>query len=678
MEESEDTKNEVSAVIEITERAPSHTATSSYRPELDGLRAIAVLSVIFYHAGFTLFQGGFVGVDIFFVLSGFLMTSIITKELNHDKFKLANFYERRIRRILPMLFFTIIVSFIPARKYLVTKDYGYFVDSAFQSSIGLSNFLFAKTTKGYYDTKTDLIPLVHTWTLAVEEQFYLVIPILFLSLWKLGRGVVLTSLSALTLGSFLLTFYDKNETFKFYMIYSRFWELAMGSLAVFVSKQSKSEIASFIGIACIFCAVFGFKESMPNPSYYTFLPTIGTVLVILFTNSETKVGRILSLEPFTSIGLYSYSAYLIHQPVFSFTRIQSLTPVYNLTYIFLIIVILGLSFVSSKFIEAPFRKKDQVSFQTILSLITLYFIILACIISKNQVSNLELRIPHSFSNSCTNVVNTSVSTSTKASSPNMVYKEVPNDNLFHSTTDQELDNQCHWGHYAVVPVPHLCRMGMDKTSPPVYFLFGDSFAKAIETAFTEHDMPGMYASFSGTSCCPIMNPNGDTSGQTGICQPLRQAVYEFIKNTTSIKTLFMAAFWSQWIHYISPNIEHTVKIYAAIGVRVIIIQEPAMQPISPPQVYKNLLASGELTNNNLRKNSATRQAFNQKVKDIETVFGKFTSTRGFTYIYIYDILCDDEFCTIGTGTTPYFRDIVHLTSSAARILKKRFTRYISF
>jgi peptidoglycan/LPS O-acetylase OafA/YrhL len=675
-----------SVQIEVSS-SNSQSPTLTYRPELDGLRAIAVLSVVFYHAGFKIFQGGFVGVDIFFVLSGFLMTSIIVKELKQDRFTLLAFYERRIRRILPMLFFTIIVSFFPARRYLVTKDFIFFIDSALLSSIGLSNFLYSTTTKGYFDTNTDFIPLVHTWTLAVEEQFYLIIPVLFLTLWKLGLNFVLITLSVISLISFALTFHTSNEILNFYMLYTRFWELAIGSFIVFARKQNKSEIISFVGQASILTAVFGFDESMSNPSYFTLLPTVGTALFILYTdNNHSITGRVLSKEPFIHIGLVSYSAYLIHQPLFAFSRLQSLKPLDSFTFIFLILIVFGLSFVTWKFVESPFRNKKNISFQAIISLIAVYFIVFAfystqSLLSIEKDSNFMPEQQPILNNNTSvkltmnNTVNTNKSLTnldnTNKTVPNRVYTQLPNEKLFWYTTDKEADDRCHTGHNTANPVPNICRIGMDKISRPIYFLFGDSFAKALETAFTEHDAPGMYASFNGISCSSILNPSGDMGGHRPICQSLRKAVYEFIKNETSIKVLFIASRWSLWRDYIAANINYTVNAYAALGVRVVIVQQPSEQSNHPLQVYKNLLNSGQLTDENLRKNSATRKSWNDLIRDTEAIFKNYVHLRLFTYICIQDLLCDDEFCTIGTGTTPIWFDNTHLTTSAARLLKKR-------
>jgi peptidoglycan/LPS O-acetylase OafA/YrhL len=291
-----------------------HHRTLSYRPELDGLRAVAVLSVLFYHAGFGLFRGGFVGVDIFFVLSGYLMTSIILKETELNAFTLKRFYERRALRILPMLTPILVVSYFPAFNLMVEKELFFFTKSAFFSSISIANIFYSSTTKGYFDTSTDFIPLVHTWTLGVEEQFYVIIPLVFMLFWRFGKYSVFGVILALALASFYLTFAQINTIHKFYMLYTRFWELSIGSLIVLLPKQNKSDKLAFAGLAFILTAIFGFTEKLPNPSYYTLLPTVGTAFIILYLNHETGIGAILSGKNLVFIGLVSYSAYLIHQP----------------------------------------------------------------------------------------------------------------------------------------------------------------------------------------------------------------------------------------------------------------------------------------------------------------------------------------------------------------------------
>jgi peptidoglycan/LPS O-acetylase OafA/YrhL len=197
--------------------------TVNYRAELDGVRAIAILSVMCYHAGFSIFKGGYVGVDVFFVLSGFLMSSIILRESEENIFTLRAFFERRARRIIPMLTVTLLVSYIPAYVFRVDdKFFTFFTKSAFYSSIALSNIFYANTTRGYFDTSSDLIPLIHTWTLGVEEQFYFIIPLIFILFWRLGKKFVCFVIFVMAIGSFFYAVVTSNPIEKFYMLHTRY------------------------------------------------------------------------------------------------------------------------------------------------------------------------------------------------------------------------------------------------------------------------------------------------------------------------------------------------------------------------------------------------------------------------------------------------------------------------
>jgi peptidoglycan/LPS O-acetylase OafA/YrhL len=477
----------------------------SYRPELDGLRAIAVLAVILYHAGFSFCRGGFLGVDIFFVLSGYLMTSIILREEEANEFTLARFYERRVRRILPMLFFTISVCYLPAYKMLTETEFLYFTKSAFLASIGLSNFLFAEIVTGYFDAGTDLIPLIHTWTLGVEEQFYVIIPLIFILFWRFGRNVVLYTITALALVSFGLTLVDLNASRKFYMLYTRFWELGIGSIVVFIPKQKSSNLISYIGLSLILVAIFQFDKSIPNPSYFTLFPTIGTALVILFTDEKIIVGRVLSLKPFVWIGLISYSAYLIHQPLFTFARSQSLSKLPDPIYIVLILAVFCLSYLTWRFIENTFRNRKQISIHLIFMHVLVYFVFL-----RLDTVSLVLMKPVQFISSnpetdklmCTKGLIQNKSITLNSS---ILYKSVPEDSLFNYGEHTEIGKNCFMRHSFgnKDTKPQLCRVGRDNTSSPAYFLFGDSMSVVARNAFDQLETPGMCAGLNGQYCSPL-------------------------------------------------------------------------------------------------------------------------------------------------------------------------------
>ena len=363
----------------------------NYRPEIDGLRAIAVLSVILYHAEIQIFnsqffKGGFLGVDIFFVISGYLISSIILKELIlTNKFSYSNFYERRIRRILPVLIFVIICSFPLAWYYLLSHRFIEFSQSAISSIFFSSNMYFHYSGLRYGAIGGLFQPFLHTWSLAIEEQFYILFPIVFIFIFKFLKKFFL---HILFLGFFIsLTFAEwasiKHFNFNFYMLPSRGWELLAGTILAYLQIKSKfknksiilSNIFCFIGIILILISVlFLFEDGMRHPSLLALVPIIGTCLIIFFTNNNTIIKNILSNKIFVGIGVISYSLYLWHYPIFVFSRIDD-GKLFDFNKIELIIIIFLLSIISYFFIEQPARKKQKINFKK-LSILILFFIFL--------------------------------------------------------------------------------------------------------------------------------------------------------------------------------------------------------------------------------------------------------------------------------------------------------------
>jgi peptidoglycan/LPS O-acetylase OafA/YrhL len=308
----------------------------SYRAEIDGLRAIAVISIILYHAkmvffGKSFFEGGFIGVDIFFVISGYLITRIILSELQtRGSFSFLNFYERRARRILPMLFLVIFVSMPYAWTKLLPLDFVEYAESILASLFFSSNFFFYFSTTDYGSDSALLKPFLHTWSLGIEEQFYLIFPIITVLAFKFSRSNFLRVLVSLSLISLLFAelIEAMNSDLNFYLPFSRFWELAVGSILAYAELNYRSSIKGFgknilpmLGIFFVLYSIFFFDEMMPHPSFYTLIPIIGVGLIIGFSSSDDLVGKILGSKPFVWVGLISYSAYLWHYPIFAFSRI---------------------------------------------------------------------------------------------------------------------------------------------------------------------------------------------------------------------------------------------------------------------------------------------------------------------------------------------------------------------
>lgn len=353
-----------------------------YRSEIDGLRAIAVFPVILFHAGFELFNGGFVGVDIFFVISGYLITSIIINELEEGNFSLAKFYERRVRRIFPALFFVVFVCIPFAWMWLTPLDMKEFSKSLIAVATFSSNILFWKES-GYFDTEAELKPLLHTWSLAVEEQYYIIFPVFLMFAWKLGGKFVITALVVIFLASIATAHwgsYHKPYT-TFYLLPTRVWELLLGAFCAFILNGNPSintytsQYGSIIGLTLITVAVFMFSSSTPTPSLFTLFPTVGAALVILFARNGNFVAKLLSTKIMIGLGLLSYSIYLWHQPIFAFARHRSTEPLSNFIYLMLCVLTIFLAFLTWKYIENPFRDRDRIRKSRVFMISTISIIL---------------------------------------------------------------------------------------------------------------------------------------------------------------------------------------------------------------------------------------------------------------------------------------------------------------
>lgn len=341
-----------------------------YRPEIDGLRTLAVIPVILFHAGFKRFSGGFVGVDIFFVISGYLITTIILAELEAGKFSIINFYERRARRILPALFLVMAVCMPFAWLWLLPSDMEDFSQSVAAVSAFASNILFWRES-GYFETTAELKPLLHTWSLAVEEQFYVLFPLFLMLTWRLGKKCIVTTLAVVAVASLIAAHWGafNKPPFTFFMLPTRGWELMIGSFIAFhfssqhrfVQNNKINQSLSAVGLLLIIYSIFAFSERTPFPSLYALLPTIGAALIILFAIPNTLVGALLSSKAFVGIGLISYSAYLWHQPLFAFARHRSLHEPNLLVFAMLSVVALVLAYFSWRFVEQPFRRKTVIN-----------------------------------------------------------------------------------------------------------------------------------------------------------------------------------------------------------------------------------------------------------------------------------------------------------------------------
>tara|TARA_A100001015_G_C15034972_1_gene735610 strand:- start:375 stop:2408 length:2034 start_codon:yes stop_codon:yes gene_type:complete len=366
-----------------------------YRREIDGLRSIAVIPVLFFHAGFSLFSGGFIGVDIFFVISGYLITSIILTENSNGTFTFSSFYKRRARRLLPALFLVIFACIPMAWLLMPPSAYENFSLSIVSVILFFSNFWFYSQS-GYFTITSEEMPLLHTWSLAVEEQFYIFFP-LFLTLfiyfgkkWLFLFSLILFFLSLFLSQfgenlSFSYPFYDKElrfnaiPDFSFYLAPTRFFELLVGCFCAYFLFYSKkdfsSDLLAFFGVAILFLCIVFYDEKTNFPGFMALIPVIATAMIILFCSKKTTLGKFLGNKILVYIGLISYSAYLWHQPLFSFSRLASLNEPNKLFFLLLIFLSFFLAFVTYKIVENPLRKKINISISRYFYVATLILII---------------------------------------------------------------------------------------------------------------------------------------------------------------------------------------------------------------------------------------------------------------------------------------------------------------
>jgi peptidoglycan/LPS O-acetylase OafA/YrhL len=353
---------------------------SYYRNDIDGLRAIAVLAVIAFHFGF--FSNGYLGVDVFFVISGYLITSIVFREATENSFSVVSFYLRRIRRIIPLVVFTLTVSLIIGVNVMLPDDLENLAQSIVATNFFGNNVLQLITTHDYWNIVNEYKPLMHTWSLGVEEQFYFIYPILFLTFGNSKRiKYILPILILLSISSLLLFLFYSDANSKFYLIQYRFWELSLGGIgAILTVNRSINGKCKFIFLLSLI-SVFFFEIFNDLKILFTVLATLG--LLLTSNKNQYKLSSfILENKMLVFIGKISFSLYMWHQVVLAFYRYAFSDSITISVVILLSIIILILSAFSYYFIEQIFRDKKKISLKTLfitvvaLSFITTFFSLL--------------------------------------------------------------------------------------------------------------------------------------------------------------------------------------------------------------------------------------------------------------------------------------------------------------
>ncbi len=648
----------------------------NYRREIDGLRALAVIPVILFHAGFQTLSGGFVGVDIFFVISGYLITSIILSEKRAGTFSLVSFYERRARRILPPLFLVMLACLPFAYLWLMPSHLEEFSRSLIYVPLFLSNMFFLKQS-GYFDGAVELKPLLHTWSLAVEEQYYLFFPAILLLIWRLPRrwmvGFFLV-MGLMSLGLAQFNFFSKSADF--YILPTRFWELLIGVLVAFyLTNVNRHEILpnkpanfiSFSGLSLILYSVFYLTKDTPYPSFYTLMPTIGTAFIILFATPKTFVGRLLSIRLLVGIGLISYSAYLWHQPLFAFARYRSLSEPTSLMFLGLSLITLFLAYISWRYIEKPFRDRSRVSRKQILAFAlsgSFSFIALGYYAGEHEDG-----LPNRFS----------------------VPQEIRN---YITDANAGIALDCVWVNDKDKG-NNLCLVGNTADKVSKVALFGDSHAGVMLSAFEQigKKLGVNIAYIGGFGGCPplidvyVLNSKYEPS----VCNELARSQLDYVRNHKDIKKIFLAARWTLYTDgdysgkggfYLGLNkddkldkyesrknfemsLKKTVNAYKELGVKVYVVAQVPQQLSHVGQLYYSISArnlSSIQATELIHRLSVPLSKHHELQSYTRNLFAALAAAGDIKLVDVDSLFCDDSICLLGTPNRPYYRDHDHLTA----------------
>ena len=492
-----------------------------YRADIDGLRAIAVLAVIFYHADIEIFSGGFVGVDIFFVISGYLITTIISREVDENDFSLLKFYERRIRRIFPALFTVLLVTLLAAALLFSAQEFQEFGNSLIATTLFASNLLFWSES-GYFDAPSALKPLLHTWSLAVEEQYYIFFPLLFVFLARYLRPTLKFVLVVMALASFALNVYTLNydASRAFYLPHMRIWELLIGSLLAVRVVPIKTNfrirnLLAMAGLAMLIGPVFLYTNDTPFPGIAAAIPALGSALIIYsgINENQTFVGRILGFWPIVFIGQISYSLYLWHWPVIVFTKYYAILElkIWEMAAVLLIIFIL--SILSWHFIEKPFRQRTFLEKRKIFGYAAIAMFSTLALGSVIYTNN---GFPTRFS--------------------------------IHEV-DRDADAQVIAWRKCGVKIKKqsslkFCNLGKSP-SGPVFLLFGDSHTRAMATSIkvsaSHAGVAGLVAYMPG---CPPLLGVYPLDHESDTCDVFLEGVMNYIQDHPNLKTIILASRWA--------------------------------------------------------------------------------------------------------------------------------------
>lgn len=631
----------------------------NYRKEIDGLRAFAVIPVLLFHAGIT--KGGFLGVDIFFVISGYLITGILITSLQTNSFSFSHFYERRARRILPVLLFITAVSIPFAMYYMSPSQLRNFGESLVAIPLFVSNILFC-ISSNYFAEFYKFLPLLHTWSIGVEEQFYILFPGVLYLIWSFNKKILLHVLVSLTIISLLYSaaMSQHHSTANYYLLPSRIWELMVGAILTilelkYARQQSTllNKIVPMLGMLVLTICIVTFDATVKHPGFLTLIPIIAVAAIIWFSGTNDLATKFLSWRPMVGIGLISYSIYLWHLPLLTFLRFNNIGDLSLTAKMLFIPVTITLSYFSWLCIEKPFRNPNIISLKVLLTSVVTGSLIIIGFGLGFMYDQLTIKnpVPH----------NVNISMLRTSSFNNRCYFENENDN----------------GEW-------FCHLGDRDVTTLDFAVIGDSLALDLSGPFKVAALKSRTTGILSfmTGCLPFAHENLEWKESTS-CSKLSTQMYEYVKEH-NIKNLIMISNWQALLERLDDDqrvlykndLSADIDRYNALGTTVYVMLQTAKQNKFPSEIYKAIYRQPRaIREAQLLKYSVTRAEQEQKQAEFLKICSSIKGKK-FVILDYNDIFCNANICPVGTLWTSYYNDPAHLSRIGAMKYEPVLTEFL--
>jgi peptidoglycan/LPS O-acetylase OafA/YrhL len=615
---------------------------AAYRPDIDGLRAFAVLPVVLFH--FKIFPdyvgGGFVGVDIFFVISGYLITGIIFAGINKGTYSLIGFYDRRIRRIFPALISLYVLSIASAFLLNFPSEAETIGRSIIASTFFVSNIFFYGRS-GYFDRDSETNPLLHTWSLSVEEQFYVLFPLVVFAIRQFSHRARVSAITIIALGSFLYAAYMvyANASAAFYLVQFRAWELAVGSLLAInalpkISHRWIAEVVGTLGMAMV-CGSFVFlSRTLPFPGVAALAPCLGAAAIIYSGASHlTFVGRLLSLRPLQFVGLISYSLYLIHWPAIVFFRLFHEPS--RIEKSSLVITCVVLATISWRFVEKPFRVRSHrltprgtlIAGGAAMSMVT----IAALLLSPSM---------YLFWNYPTQALNV------------MAYAKIDESHMRVGTC---FITAGYANQFEKHDKDSCLTVSKDR---PNFLLIGDSHAAHLWSGLQTTYPSVNFLQATASGCRPVYGEGGEEH-----CTGMVRYIFNEFLPSNHLDAVIISA---RWDPKDLPELVSTVTAIRGYASRVIVVG-PIVQYVQP---LPRILARAIMAHNS--EPEFVAQYRQPAQAETDRLFAAALKTEGIEYLSAYKSVCDPDCRLWAAPHVPLQFDDDHLTQQGSAYLAKKF------